>query len=102
VGQIGQIFDSLSYSKAASGMLVASIKLIPLKDGDSTPHAIEIRWRGQVPQGCFSVPQETLVLKYRLSPFMGGYQRGHWYVTFGNVLITDKDFRRTGHSWDNG
>ena len=44
MGQIGQIFDSLSYSKAASGMLVASIKLIPLKDGDSTPHAIEIRW----------------------------------------------------------
>ena len=44
VGQIGQIFDSLSYSKAASGMLIASIKLIPLKDSHSTPHAIEICW----------------------------------------------------------
>ena len=79
-GQIGQIFDSLSYSKAASSTLVALIKLIPLKDDHSTPHAIEIRRRGQVPPGRLSVPQETLVLEHRLSPLMGGYRRGDWYV----------------------
>ena len=73
-GQIGQIFDSLSYSKAASGTLVALIKLMPLKDDRSTPHAIEICRRGQVPQGCLSVPQGTLVLEHCLSPLMGGYR----------------------------
>lgn len=36
-------------------------------DGNSAPHAIEVRWRGQIPQGCLSVPEKALVLKYRLS-----------------------------------
>lgn len=48
-GQIGQIFDSLSYSKAASGTFVAFIQMVPVMDGNSAPHVIEIRWRGQVP-----------------------------------------------------
>jgi len=56
------------------------MKLIPLKDDHSTPHAIEIRWRGQVPQRCLSVPQETLILEHCLSQLMGGHRRGDWYV----------------------
>ena len=97
-GQIGQIFDSLSYSKAASGTLLTLIKLIPLRNDHSTPHAIEFRRRGQIPQGCLSVPQKTLVLEHRLSPLMGGYQRGDWYVAPLDLLITYQDVRRTGHS----
>jgi aminopeptidase N len=42
-GQIGQIFDSLSYSKAASGTFVA-YKLDISADGSSAPYAIEICW----------------------------------------------------------
>ena len=43
-GQIGQIFDSLSYSKAASGAVCRSHQIVLLMDGNSAPHAIEVRW----------------------------------------------------------
>jgi hypothetical protein len=38
-----------------------------LMDGNSAPYAIEIRWRGQVPQGCLTVSQEAPILEHRLS-----------------------------------
>ena len=49
-------------------------------DGNSAPHVIEVRWRGQVPQGCLSVPKKALVLEYRFSQLVGGHWRGDWYV----------------------
>ena len=45
-------------------------------DGNSASHVIEVRWRGQVPQGCLSIPKKALVLEYRLPQLVGGHWRG--------------------------
>jgi hypothetical protein len=64
-------------------------------DCNSAPHAIEVRWRGQVPQGCLSVPEKALVLEYRLSQFVGGHWRGDRYaIGLVIIVITEEDTRR--------
>jgi hypothetical protein len=62
-------------------------------DGDSASHVIEVRWRGQVPQGSISVPKKALVLEYRLSQLVGGHRRGNWYaVALVVLIITDRGY----------
>jgi hypothetical protein len=43
---------------------------------NSASHVIKVRWRGQVPQGCLSLPKKAPVLEYRLSQPVGGHWRG--------------------------
>ena len=74
-----------------------------LMDGDSAPYAIEIRWRGQIPQGRLTLSQETRVLKHRLSRLVGRHRRGDWYIhRFISRLMTDRGFSRTRHSEHDG
>ncbi len=98
-GQIGQIFDSLSYSKAASGasVLVCQIRATKLMDAGSSSHAVEVRWGGQVPQRRVVVPQETPVFEYGLSKLVGRYWRSDWQArseSRGFSWLT-RDARRT-------
>ena len=60
--------------------LSRSNSLNPSMDGNSASYAIEIRWGGQVPQGCLTLSQETRVLEHRLSRFVGRHRRGDWYI----------------------
>jgi hypothetical protein len=59
-------------------LFVALTKELSLMEGNSASHVIEVRWRRQVPQGCFSVPKKALVLEYCLSPLVGRHWRGDW------------------------
>ncbi|KAJ3551896.1 hypothetical protein NM688_g4446 [Phlebia brevispora] len=61
VNMINQIFDALSYSKAASG---------------NASDAVRLCWRGQIPEGCVYLPQETPVLEQCHERSMGGYSGG--------------------------
>lgn len=64
-------------------------------DGNSAPHVIEVHGRGQVPQGCLSVPEKALVLEYSLSKLVGGHWRGDWYAVGLVVLfVTEEDTHR--------